>query len=104
MKNEDFSDAPGPCLGKTQESRRKDHTGDTDHITDDETQPAPARYAQIHLPPLYPEEALRLVALLERASRAIWRAHGMQMGECLVDRHMNHVTTSIDPNDFDLPF
>ena len=47
----------------------------------------PPNHAQIHLPVLQPEEALRFVALLERISAAIWKAHGQQMGECLIDAH-----------------
>jgi hypothetical protein len=40
-------------------------------------------HAQIHLPPLEPGEALFFVEILERAVRAIWRAHGDQMADCL---------------------
>jgi hypothetical protein len=39
------------------------------------------RHAQIHLPPLSAVEALRLVALLDRAITAIWRAHGPAMAD-----------------------
>ena len=35
--------------------------------------------AQIHLPPLTGEEAHLLVAMLDRAIAAIWRAHGHDM-------------------------
>lgn len=43
----------------------------------------PPRHAQLHLPPLSGTDAYRLVALLEKAIRAIWRAHGDQMAEAL---------------------
>ena len=33
-------------------------------------------HAQIHFPPLTAEEALLVVKLLERITRALWRAHG----------------------------
>ena len=39
------------------------------------------RHAQIHLPPLSATAALRLVAILERAITAIWRAHGDAMAD-----------------------
>jgi len=45
------------------------------------------RHAQIHLPPLTPHEALRLVQCLERAVGAIWRAHGEEMSELLLGQH-----------------
>ena len=38
-------------------------------------------HAQIHLPPLDAGYALTLVAILERAIDAIWRAHGHGMAE-----------------------
>jgi hypothetical protein len=38
-------------------------------------------HAQIHLPPLSANQALRLVAMLEHAISAIWRAHGDAMAE-----------------------
>ena len=37
------------------------------------------RHAQIHLPTLGADDALLVVRLLDRASSAIWRAHGAQM-------------------------
>jgi hypothetical protein len=37
------------------------------------------RHAQIHLPPLSGEDASRLLVWLERASSAIWRAHGPEI-------------------------
>ena len=39
------------------------------------------RRAQIHLPPMTADEALRLVAMLDRAITAIWRAHGDAMAD-----------------------
>jgi hypothetical protein len=39
------------------------------------------RHAQIHLPPLTGQEAYLLVAALERAVSAIWRAHGDDMAD-----------------------
>ena len=44
------------------------------------------RHAQIHLPPLDADQALALVAILERAISAIWRAHGDSMSERLLSR------------------
>jgi len=38
-----------------------------------------SRHAQIHLPPLSGEEASRLLVLFERATEAIWRAHGSEI-------------------------
>jgi hypothetical protein len=38
-------------------------------------------HAQLHLPPLSAAEALRAVAILERAIAAIWRAHGDAMAD-----------------------
>lgn len=43
--------------------------------------PPRRRRAQIHLPPLTAEEALQIVALLDRAIAAIWRAHGDAMAD-----------------------
>ena len=40
-------------------------------------------HAQFHLPPLETTEALLLVEILERAQRAIWRAHGSDMADYL---------------------
>jgi hypothetical protein len=46
--------------------------------------PMPKRpYAQIHLPALTAEEALLLANIFEKASDAIWRAHGAAMAEFL---------------------
>ena len=39
------------------------------------------RHAQIHLPPMTGEQAYLLAAALERAVRAIWRAHGDAMAD-----------------------
>lgn len=44
---------------------------------------SPRPHAQIHLPPLDPHQALLLVDLLERTSRALWRAHGDAMADRL---------------------
>jgi len=41
------------------------------------------RRARIHLPPLTAEAALQLVAFLERAIAAVWRAHGDDMADHL---------------------
>ena len=41
------------------------------------------RHPQLHLPPLDAECALTVVAILERAIAAIWRAHGDRMAEVL---------------------
>jgi len=41
----------------------------------------PRRHAQIHLPPLNGEQAFLLAEALERAVRAIWRAHGDDMAD-----------------------
>jgi hypothetical protein len=35
--------------------------------------------AQLYLPPLSPDDALRVVDVIERLASAIWRAHGPQM-------------------------
>jgi len=40
-------------------------------------------HPQFHLPPLKTTEALLLVEILERAQRAIWRAHGSAMADYL---------------------
>jgi len=53
------------------------------------------RHAQLHLPPLAPQQALTVVAILERAIDAIIRAHGddmqhytdMQQQEARARRH-----------------
>ncbi|MGH8696731.1 MAG: hypothetical protein ACREVS_09650 [Burkholderiales bacterium] len=41
------------------------------------------RRTQIHLPPLTAEQALLVADLLERAIRALWRAHGDAMADHL---------------------
>lgn len=43
----------------------------------------PRPHAQIHLPPLDSHQALLLVDLLERTSRALWRAYGDAMADRL---------------------
>jgi hypothetical protein len=50
------------------------------------TRRAPLPHARIHLPPLSADYALTLVAILERAIRAVWRAHGDRMAELLALR------------------
>lgn len=63
------------------------------------------RHAQLHLPPLDADQALTLVAILERTISAIWRAHGDPMSERLSrarpldadDRPDDHVDDG-DPN------
>ena len=40
-------------------------------------------HAQLHLPPLTPEEALLLCNLLDRAIAALWRTHGDAMADLL---------------------
>jgi hypothetical protein len=48
--------------------------------------PMPKRpYAQIHLPALMPKEALLVANIFDRASAAIWRAHGDDMKAFLDD-------------------
>ena len=41
------------------------------------------RHAQIHLPPLDPDQAVVLVNILEKAIEAVWRAHGDAMADYL---------------------
>lgn len=48
---------------------------------------ARARHAQLHLPPLRGEEACRLVNILERTIRAVWRAHGDEMADVMGRDH-----------------
>jgi len=72
-----------------------------------------ARQAVIRLPPLPPDDALRIVHLLERIQSAIWEAHGDAMGELLVSHYTDHhgppepsddaLLRSLD-QDGDLPF
>lgn len=50
--------------------------------------PRPRR-AQIHLPPLDPEVALAVVAVLESAATAIWRAHGEGMAKLAIQRDLD---------------
>jgi hypothetical protein len=45
--------------------------------------PRRPRHAQLHLPPLDATNALTVVAILERAIAAIWRAHGERMAALL---------------------
>lgn len=44
-------------------------------------------HAQLHLPPLAPDEALVFVNILDRLIAAIWRAHGPAMEAYLDDLH-----------------
>lgn len=44
-------------------------------------------HAQIHLPPLGPQEALLLSNLLDKTITAIWRAHGDQIDAFLAFSH-----------------
>ena len=48
---------------------------------------ARARHAQLHLPPMRGEEACRLVNILERTIRAVWRAHGDEMADVIGRDH-----------------
>ena len=41
------------------------------------------RHVQLHLPTLSGQEACRLVHVLERMIRAIWKTHGEEMGEVI---------------------
>ena len=79
----------------------------------------PRPHAQIHLPPLDSHQALLLVDLLERTSRALWRAYGDAMADRLAaigaetyppvpevytdvpDRTSAHAHRSDDPDDDD---
>lgn len=54
------------------------------------------RHAQIHLPALNGQEAFLLVAMLERAVSAIWRAHGDVMAADLQQRALPDATTHRD--------
>ena len=48
--------------------------------------PSRRRHAQLHLPALSAEQALLLVAVLERAISAIYRAHGDAMADLCAAR------------------
>lgn len=41
------------------------------------------KHARLHMPSMTAEEALAVVALLEKAVEAIWRAHGNAMADRL---------------------
>ncbi len=64
------------------------------------------RHTQAHLPPLEPHEALRFVELLQHVINAVWRAHGQEMGERLIDRHIANPESEPLPfmDGDDLPF
>lgn len=40
-------------------------------------------HAQLHLPPLNPDEAVLLASIFSRLESAIWRAHGNAMADFL---------------------
>jgi hypothetical protein len=67
--------------------------------------PMPKRpYAQIHLPALTAPEALLLASILDKASDAIWRAHGKDMADFLgLDEprrpDYDHILAPEDPED-----
>lgn len=79
-------------------------------MTDDVGHASKPLDPQVELPALTADEALRFVALLERISAAIWRAHGEEMGELLLSdpsRRRPLTDLSADPFeefDDDLPF
>ena len=75
----------------------------------------PLARTQIHLPPLSADYALTLVGILERAVRAVWRAHGYEMAELMQLREDNAARDRArrrhplrddgrEPDDPDLPF
>ena len=61
-------------------------------------------HAQIHLPHLEAHDALRLVQWLEGAITAIWRAHGHEMSEILINRHCDDLAAESAEEQADLPF
>lgn len=64
------------------------------------------RHTQAHFPVLEPDEALRFVDLLQRVIDAVWRAHGHEMGERLIDQYIADPATeshSFEDGE-DLPF
>ena len=72
--------------------------------------PRRTRPRRVHfcLPPLAPDEALRLVNLLERITHAIWDAHGAQMVALLAAvppaSKSSPSDDTVDLADRDLPF
>lgn len=62
------------------------------------------RHPQLHLPPLDADAALAVVAILERAISAIWRAHGHRMAELLRKRRSANPTADfVDDGNPDAP-
>jgi hypothetical protein len=57
-------------------------------------------HAQVHLPPLTPDEALVFVNILDCLMTAIWRAHGPAMAARLEEIHDHQAACSSD----DIPF
>jgi hypothetical protein len=59
----------------------------------------------VHLPPLTPNDAVRLVAILESITGAIWGTYGERMGKLLMG-DPNHRPDAPHPplDDSDLPF
>ncbi len=49
------------------------------------------RHPQLHLPPLDGHEALLIVAVCERIISAVWRAHGEDMGDILIEPLANRL-------------
>jgi hypothetical protein len=67
------------------------------------------RNVTLELPPLDAREALRLVHILESLQRALWKAHGPEMSELLIDCHIaagGDAESRLDlfGDDADLPF
>lgn len=63
------------------------------------------RHTQAHFPALDPHEALRFVGLLQRVIDAVWRAHGQEMGERLIDQYVAELTDDGPPiDDREVPF
>jgi hypothetical protein len=54
-------------------------------------------YARIHLPALTAEEALLISSIFDKASDAIWRAHGYEMQKFLYDGYKCPVEEDVEP-------